>query len=59
VIARGNVLTHILKGHVMSILTNDDPKNRRIEGLLGVQVHTGPPHKAEYHNFRLKSLATP
>lgn len=55
-IARGNVITHILNGHVMSVVIDDDPKNRRFDGLLGVQVHVGPPMKVEYRNFRLKSL---
>ena len=56
VIARGNVLIHILNGHVMSMVIDDDPPRRRFEGLLGVQVHVGPPMKIEYRNFRLKRL---
>jgi len=55
-IIRGNILTHILNGHVISIVIDDDAKNRRSEGLIGVQVHTGPPMKVEYRNFRLKTL---
>jgi Domain of Unknown Function (DUF1080) len=55
-IARGNVLMHILNGHVMSVVIDDDVKNRRFDGLLGVQVHVGPPMKVEYRNFRLKKL---
>lgn len=56
-IARGNVLIHILNGHVMSVVVDEDSSNRRFEGLLGVQVHVGPPMKIEYRNFRLKYLA--
>jgi hypothetical protein len=55
-IARGNMLTHIVNGHVMSVVVDDDPENRKLEGLLGVQVHVGPPMKVEYRNFRLKRL---
>jgi hypothetical protein len=55
-IARGNTLVHILNGHVMSVVIDDDPENRKMEGLLGVQVHVGPPMKVEYRNFRLKKL---
>lgn len=55
-IARGNTLVHILNGHVMSVVIDDDPENRKMEGLLGVQVHVGPPMKVEYRNFRLKRL---
>ncbi len=56
-IAHGNVMIHILNGHVMSLVVDDDPKERRPEGLLGVQVHVGPPMKIEYRNFRLKRFA--
>src|SRR6476620_3375027 len=55
-IVRGSVMTHIINGHVMSIVVDDDPKGRKFDGLLGVQVHTGPPMKIEYRNFRLKQL---
>lgn len=57
-IARGNVLVHILNGRVMCEVVDDDVKARRMEGQLGVQVHVGPPMKVEYRNFRLKKLAT-
>ena len=39
IIARGNVLTHMLNGQVMSIVVDEDPAHRKAEGLLGVQVH--------------------
>jgi Domain of Unknown Function (DUF1080) len=55
-IARGNVLAHILNGHLMSMVIDDDPVGRTFEGLIGVQVHVGPPMKVEYRNFRLKTL---
>ncbi len=55
-IARGNVLTHILNGRVMSIVIDDDPAKRRLSGKLGVQVHVGPPMTIEYRNIRLKTL---
>jgi Domain of Unknown Function (DUF1080) len=55
-IARGNVLIHILNGRVMSVVVDEDATARRFDGLLGVQVHTGPPMKVEYRNFRLKTL---
>jgi len=55
-IARGNVLLHMLNGHLMSVVIDEDAKNRKFEGQLGVQVHVGPPMKIEYRNFRLKPL---
>lgn len=52
---RGNVLVHAINGHVLSVVVDDDIPNRTMEGLLGVQVHVGPPMKVEYRNFRLKN----
>jgi Domain of Unknown Function (DUF1080) len=55
-IVRGNLMIHVLNGHVMSVTLDDDGENRRSEGLLGVQVHVGAPMKVEYRNLRLKTL---
>jgi hypothetical protein len=55
-IVRGNTLIHNINGHTMSVVIDDDPQGRTFEGLLGVQVHVGPPMKVEYRNFRLKTL---
>ena len=45
---------HILNGHLMCTVIDDDPPHRMSKGLIGVQVHVGPPMKVEYRNFRLK-----
>lgn len=55
VIARGSTLTHVLNGRLMTIVVDDDQPNRPADGLIGVQVHVGPPMKVEYRNIRLKS----
>jgi hypothetical protein len=55
-IVRGNVLIHILNGHVMSETIDDDTANRKFAGLIGVQVHVGPPMKIEYRSLLLKGL---
>ena len=57
IVARGPVLIHLLNGHVMSVVVDDDVKARRLDGLLGVQVHVGPPMKVEFRNIRIKHLA--
>ena len=54
VIARGNVLTHIINGRLMTVVIDDDGPNRPVDGLIGVQVHVGPPMKVEYRQLRLK-----
>jgi hypothetical protein len=55
-IIRGNVLVHMLNGHVMCMVIDDDAANRKYEGSIGVQVHVGGPMKTQYKNFRLKTL---
>ena len=56
IIARGGVLLHLLNGRLMCQVVDLDPDLRRLDGLLGVQVHVGPPMKVEYRNIRLKVL---
>ena len=48
-------LTHILNGRVMTVVIDDDAPNRPADGLIGMQVHAGPPMKVEYRKIRLKS----
>lgn len=55
-IVKGNHLQHYINGILMSDVTDDDPVNRKMEGLLGVQVHVGPPMMVEYRNLRIKEL---
>jgi hypothetical protein len=55
-IIRGNVLMHIINGHLMSVTIDDDTAGRAMGGLIGVQVHVGPPMKVEYRNWRVKEL---
>jgi hypothetical protein len=54
-IVRGNILTHAINGRVMTVTIDDDVPNRPSDGLIGVQVHVGPPMKVEYRNVRLKN----
>jgi hypothetical protein len=56
IIARGNTLVQLLNGRVMSMLIDDDTANRKMDGLIGIQVHLGPPMKIEVRDIRLKKL---
>jgi hypothetical protein len=56
IIARGNRLTHILNGHLMAEAVDDDPAGRAMGGLIGFQMHVGPPMKVEYRSIWLKNL---
>jgi hypothetical protein len=53
-VARGNTMTHIVNGHVMSILIDDDSTKFRKSGLIGFEIEgTG---KISIRNIWLKKL---
>lgn len=53
---KGNRLQHYVNGVLMSDVTDEDTVNGKASGLLGVQVHVGPPMKVQYRNLMLKQL---
>jgi len=55
-IVKGNHLQHYINGILMSDVTDNDVINGKSKGIIGVQVHVGPPMKVEYRNLRLKQL---
>jgi hypothetical protein len=55
-VARDNVLINTINGHVTAIVIDDDAKGRSLKGLLGFQIHTGPPMKIEFRKIALKKL---
>lgn len=55
IVADGNQLEHYINGTLFSKVVDDDTANRKSEGLIGFQVHVGPPMKIEYRNIRLKT----
>jgi hypothetical protein len=56
VIAHGTTLIHILNGHTTAVFVDDDVQNRSLQGLLGFQIHVGPPMKVEFRNVLLKTM---
>ncbi len=56
IIARGNILIHVVNGRLMSLLVDEDPRGRSMEGLLGLQLHAGKPMRVEFRNIRLRKL---
>jgi Domain of Unknown Function (DUF1080) len=56
IIAKGNLMQHFTNGILMSEVLDEDPEKRMMTGLLGVQVHVGPPMKIEYRNIRVKRI---
>ena len=55
-IVKGNRLQHFINDILMSDVTDNDAVNGKLKGILGVQVHVGPPMKVQYRNLRLKQL---
>lgn len=56
IIAKGNHLQHFVNGVLMSDVTDNDSTHSKSQGLIGVQVHVGPPMKVEFRNFFLKKI---
>jgi len=56
IIARGPVMIQIINGQVMAITIDEDPKHFVPEGLVGLQMHSGPPFKVEFRNIRYRKL---
>jgi hypothetical protein len=55
-IVKGNRLQHYVNNVLMSEVTDNDTVNGKSSGLLGVQVHVGPPMKVEFRNIMLKKM---
>ena len=55
-VVKGNRLQHFVNDVLMSDVTDEDAVNGKANGLLGVQVHVGPPMKVQYRNLMLKQL---
>jgi hypothetical protein len=56
IVAKGNNLKHFINGALMCEVTDNDATNRKMSGLIGMQVHVGPPMKIEYKDIQLKLL---
>jgi hypothetical protein len=53
-VAKGNSLKHYINGVLMSDVTDNDTINGKSKGVLGIQVHVGPPMKVEYRKIMIK-----
>jgi 3-keto-disaccharide hydrolase len=56
IIARGPIMLQILNGRLISGTIDEDSKNFVPEGLIGFQMHVGPPFKVEYKNILYRKL---
>jgi hypothetical protein len=55
-VVRGRHAQHFLNGVLMSEVHDHDEANQMHRGLVGVQVHVGPPMTIEFRNLYLKHL---
>jgi hypothetical protein len=56
IIARGPVILQFLNNQLMSVAIDEDTANAATEGVIGFQMHTGPPFKVEYRNVMYRKL---
>jgi hypothetical protein len=55
-VANGKELSLRINGKLVAACTDDDPQQFEPAGVLAMQLHTGPPMKAQFRNLRLKRL---
>ncbi len=56
IVARGHHLEHYVNGVQVVEVNDHDPKGRRLEGILALQIHVGPPMLVEFKDILLKNL---
>jgi hypothetical protein len=56
IIARGPVLLQFLNGQLMAVAIDEDSKGATAEGVLGFQMHTGPPFRIEFRNVLYRKM---
>ena len=56
IVARQHARCTCINGQLMSVVIDDDAPNRPADGLIGVQVHVGPPMKVEYRQHPAQEL---
>ncbi|MFM8579115.1 MAG: family 16 glycoside hydrolase [Planctomycetaceae bacterium] len=54
IVAQGPKLQHFINGQLMSETMDEEEGKRAIQGVLALQLHAGPPMKAEFKDIRLK-----
>jgi hypothetical protein len=56
IIARGPVLMQLINGQLMAVALDEDSQHAVSEGVLGFQMHVGPPFKIEFRNVLYKKI---
>ena len=53
---RGTLITLKVNGRLVSEVVDNDPAQRDLSGILGLQLHSGPPMTVQFKDIRLKCL---
>ncbi len=56
IIARGNMMMHMINGHVMSVFIDDDPSMAVAQGVIGLQIEGSGNVKVSFRNLWVKNL---
>ncbi len=56
IIANGNHLIHKLNGYVVAEIIDLQESKRSLKGLVALQLHAGPPMKAQFKDITLETL---
>lgn len=56
IIAEGNMLTHIINGHIMAILLDTDPEFSRAKGVIALEIEGPGILKIRHRDIWLKTL---
>lgn len=56
IVAKGNHVQHFINGMQTVDVTDEDTANAPKEGLLGLQIHQGPPMTVQFKDFNLVPL---
>ena len=55
IVARGHQVAHILNGHVVAVLIDDDPSFFKAKGLLGLQLENYNTGRVNFRNLWIRS----
>lgn len=56
IVARGNRLQHFINDTLTAEVIDENEEKRRMEGVIALQLHVGPPMVVQFKAIRLKTL---
>jgi hypothetical protein len=55
----GSRITLRVDGRLAAVVEDGDPRRQDLQGILALQLHSGPPSVVQFKNIRLKALSEP